>query len=372
MFEAGRNKDTHSGVGGRAPSEAQEASGNVFFEGQGALRAGDHFQDGSQVISGAPYVLINGKQAARVGDPVNNGATVKTGASTVLIGNQGGAEFGQAAARTALDAARERVFSGLTDPRDKLILCLPEMAANMYAVADERDKPGWAALSEGAARWLEGPAYIIKDKFDNGPGEPVWCEWSWLMRYKRFREAVAEIYKPENLFSPKAKQRLNKILLDDRCFEGAGREFTYITTREEWRVWREHAYQGSAMEFWKFHMINKINPWDALPDGLAVLANVTVYALPNGYTELLPNGKWKVCLRRVALFIHDGIEFNDADQTLGWWRCPEGVTIPGLGTQLRNSHFNAFRARTGYGRDSRVICEPTLAWVGFWSYETSL
>lgn len=88
MSEAALLGHMHSGAGENSPAPAVEGSPNVFIDGVPALRAGDHFADGSQVVSGAAHVKINGKPAARMGDTVSNGASVAQGCPRVRIGNK--------------------------------------------------------------------------------------------------------------------------------------------------------------------------------------------------------------------------------------------------------------------------------------------
>lgn len=72
-----------------------EHSPNVFINGKGAGRLGDHYtahgcvthpshQD--SIAGGSFSVFINGIPAARVGDPVTLGGAVQSGSGDVFIG----------------------------------------------------------------------------------------------------------------------------------------------------------------------------------------------------------------------------------------------------------------------------------------------
>jgi uncharacterized Zn-binding protein involved in type VI secretion len=386
MPEAATLGAPHSGVGVIPPSPAAQGSPDVKIEGKAALRVGDAFADGSSVSAGAPHVFINGKAAARMGDQVSNGASIVQGAASVKIGDKGGAAFGQSAVRAALDAARERVFAGLTDPHDKLILCLPEMAERSYAQASAIDKPGWQLLFEFSSKWVDGPAYRFSNqddsKYDNGPGEPVWAEWDWLMLYSRFRKAKDGILEQDRLFSPGAQAKLTSILMNEKCFTGEGTIFKHVTSRENWRSWRKKAFQGYSIdEFTNINIVNRfigliqmINlnwPLEPAVDGLSTLARVTIYALADGRTSRLPNGQWRVHINRVGLFIHDGVDFSSEDQTLGLWDCAHGFS-PVYGIPLANRHFESFRARSGYGQDLRVVCDLHVVNIEEYYYDVAL
>lgn len=72
-----------------------ESSSDVFINGLGAGRVGDHYAahgcvshaSHQDVISaGSGTVFINGKPAARIGDAVSIGGTVQGGSGNVFIG----------------------------------------------------------------------------------------------------------------------------------------------------------------------------------------------------------------------------------------------------------------------------------------------
>ena len=369
-----------------AGSPAVEGSPNVSIGGAPVLRVGDHFADGSAVDAGAPHVFINGKPAARMGDPVSGGGAILQGCPRVKVGNLGGAEFGQ---NLALDALTRLRDNPTLTPGERLALCLPEMAAAQAERVDEINRQGWIYLHEGTIKWLSRPAYIIKDKYDNGGQEPLWMDWNWLMRYDRFRDAAAELTTREYLTipapgEPDPKERLTRVLEADGAFAGQGTLFDHAAL--PWEKLREHAFQGKTIKTWASYL--DALDWDAgiIPDGFqAALADTTLYALAAGETRVSDSGERKVFIRKVGRFIHDGFDFN-YDQWLGNWECSENLMgyasmdsfreaafmrlhgrPLGISSRLDNAAFRRLRARAGYGCDFRSMCLPNIAEVEeFW------
>lgn len=82
-----------SGHGCWPPRPNDTASPNVFVEGLGIHRQGDHWMahccvscHDSILAAGSPSVYINGLQCGRIGDPVACGSKVMTGAATCFAG----------------------------------------------------------------------------------------------------------------------------------------------------------------------------------------------------------------------------------------------------------------------------------------------
>ena len=350
----------------------------VHCEGHAwAAHSSGGYTHNAHLASGAPHVTIAGRGVGRVGDPISCGDTVAQGCSRVTVGNNGGPGFG-----------REMIFKSMTDPKDKLVICLPEMAAAEAERVNARDRQGWLYLHEFTAKWLSKPAYTIRDKMDNGGQDPFWIDWDWLMQYSRFREAVAALvqreetgdgqdsWQPEYLFSALARARLAQVLAADGLLQKSG---AFDHALPPWTEWRDHAFQNKAMNYSKVQAVTLANG-RVVPDGLqAALANVAVYALAAGNTKVT-GGKTTITVTRVSAFIHDGFEFND-EQWLGNWECSqnskgfdswdaakETAGDPRLPSRLDNRHFRDFRARSGYGCDFRAICTPRLVWEGEHSY----
>ncbi|MBL8563802.1 MAG: PAAR domain-containing protein [Gemmobacter sp.] len=98
MPVATRLGDTGSGHGCHfPPTPAIEASGNVFVNGLGAVRQGDHYgahgcpscpapAHPRSLSGGSGTVFINGKPAGRVGDAIGCGGAAAAGSGDVFIG----------------------------------------------------------------------------------------------------------------------------------------------------------------------------------------------------------------------------------------------------------------------------------------------
>lgn len=95
MPAATRKGDYCTGHDACPPTDLVESSSNVFINGLGAGRVGDHYSThgcvghpGHQdvIASGSGTVFINGKPAARMGDPVSLGGVVLDGSGNVFIG----------------------------------------------------------------------------------------------------------------------------------------------------------------------------------------------------------------------------------------------------------------------------------------------
>jgi uncharacterized Zn-binding protein involved in type VI secretion len=94
MPAAVRLGDQCTGDGCFPPRVNDEASENVFINGIGAHRQGDHWithcctiicHDGT-LQTGSATVFINGKAAARIGDPITCGAAAAVGSPNVFFG----------------------------------------------------------------------------------------------------------------------------------------------------------------------------------------------------------------------------------------------------------------------------------------------
>lgn len=94
-MNATRLGDNCTGHDACPPAPLVECSPDVFINGRGAGRVGDHYSShgcvshpGHQdvISAGSSTVFINGKPAARVGDPVSIGGAVQGGSADVMIG----------------------------------------------------------------------------------------------------------------------------------------------------------------------------------------------------------------------------------------------------------------------------------------------
>lgn len=82
MASPARLGDLSTGHDGYPPRPAVEASSNVFIDGVGAVRVGDHYDFHNKpvgvnhngvVASGSTTVFVNGQGLAREGDPIDDG-----------------------------------------------------------------------------------------------------------------------------------------------------------------------------------------------------------------------------------------------------------------------------------------------------------
>lgn len=348
---------THTGAGEHGPSPAVGGSPNVFIGGRRMLRQGDGFADGSTVTGGAPHVRINGQKAARQGDAVSNGATVQEGCPRVRIGNCGGEEFG-----------REAIFASLTDPNDKLILCMPEIeAAEAEQCLLPHDRQGWIHAHECLLKWMRHKAYTSKGDMDIGGQEPYLVEWAWLVQYGRVQRALNALIEPGNLFHPDALANLTRFLEKEFAFSGAGMPFDHVTL--SLAKLREHAFQSQPLRY-ELPEATLVDGGRLVPDGLqAAIAQTRLFTVAAGLTKVTGSIK-TVIVKRIGVFIHDGFDFN-GDQWLGNWRCDEETKEFSIfyGVPVYNSYFRGFRARTGYGCDFRILCVPHVAWEGEYMYD---
>ena len=309
---------------------------------------------------------------SRKGDPVSCGGTVLEGSATMSIGDQGGEDWG-----------REFAFSLVKNPKDKLVLCLPEMAAAQAELENADNRQGWLYLHDFALKWRSRRAWVMPDDESNGGQEPTFIDWDWLMKYKRFRDAVDELTTEQYLMKPDARKKLTKILEKEGAFAGQGTPFDH--TILPWEELKKHAFQEKPISYSKM-----LAPDMKTPDGLtAAMGGLTVYALAAGETHVDPNGLRWITIRKIGRFIHDGFDFN-GEQWLGNWECSEEykgfksadtiMEVPferlgenmglevSLPSRLDNRAFREFRKRTGYGCDFRVTCQPNVVSVEEFSY----
>ena len=99
MSQAVRLGDSCMGHGDFPARANDEGSLNVFINGKGAHRKGDHWAahcnnvpvcHDSVAASGSPNVFVNGKALCRVGDSVACGSSMAEGSPNVFVNNLGG------------------------------------------------------------------------------------------------------------------------------------------------------------------------------------------------------------------------------------------------------------------------------------------
>lgn len=397
------DKTTHGG-------KVISASAMFSYGGIQVARVGDKVYcpkcDGTHtIIEGASFAFNNSLNITRHGDVVSCGARLLAGTSSKSV-------------EDAIKSAAPLP----TDEKDRLILCLSEMAANEAEKLSEPDKTGWMLLHDGIDKWLDKRAdkgCIIRDKYDNGGQAPTKVDWSWMMRYPRFARAVeefrqemADVFLPgsRNLLSEKVKSNLavclRKPQLPLRHKDCKIRGGFCVTLKEEgsclagtdpcpledgpfdhakldWSQWRGAAIHGKTAGIGLNNIgeilslpdiLTTTDDGKILPDGFQVaLGETTILALAAGKAESNSvSGKTRITVTDISFFIHDGFEFS-GDQYLGSWKCEPGQTglfiTSILSGSLWNSDFNRFRERTGYGCDFRSICDPELVVQGNFQYE---
>ena len=94
MPAVSRQGDPCTGHGNYPPRANDQGSGNVFVNGKGAHRQGDHWPQhcsgnschDSTTSGGSSTVFCNGKPLARIGDAVACGSVIAQGSKNVFAG----------------------------------------------------------------------------------------------------------------------------------------------------------------------------------------------------------------------------------------------------------------------------------------------
>ena len=92
--------------------------------------------------------------------------------------------------------------------RDRLLLCLPEIAEHEAARAHNHDDArGWMYLRSMLHKWFSGPGNANADASPSA----FWVDWDWMMRYEQACDAYEALIKSK-IFNIKARNQLGKIL----------------------------------------------------------------------------------------------------------------------------------------------------------------
>ena len=252
---------------------------------------------------------------------------------------------------------------------DKLILCLPEIAAAMAEKAQSfADRQGWLYLHEMFLKWLRGEANSNADYCS----APVWIDWNWVISFQRIREDYAAFtaHPPSgislgpNVANGAALQSLGRILEREGYLKNYTTSFNFIDS--PWQRWET-----------LYHTHMPVNSWPPLftdPDGLHVALNkFTLRALASGQVEHLGNGSHRIHLEKIAVFAHDKFNFEASAQPilddLRFWSCKQ-LSFSMLSKDgfigLNNSNFREFRNSFARGADFLVLSLPHLVetWPG--------
>ena len=273
-------------------------------------------------------------------------------------------------------------------PEEKLLLCVPDIAA---AMAEQQDRPedreGWLLLRRLLRRWFAG---VECDDALKSP-DVVWVDLDWVLQFQRAWSAYELIISEDGLLTEKSRLNLEYVLNIDKKFSPDSRvEFNYIT--DDHRQWnRRYAQQYTVfrygvttneipenfidddgdigdVEFQHGDMIQ--------PDGLtAAMGGFQIRAFVAGYTEPLQTGGHKIIINKIGIIVWDSFNFK-GKANLRHWRCSPPafalLQIPGS-MELTNDHFNAFRRNNHRGQDFLVLSRMrVLDILPEYTYETGI
>lgn len=175
------------------------------------------------------------------------------------------------------------------DDTDRLIICLPEIAAAEAENSNADNRKGWLYLHDMFEKWLAGSAN--NDALNYG-GEPLLVDLDWALTYFRAWAAYEILITPYFLFSESGKNTLTGILERDGKFSSSGIVgFDYINT--PWTRWRPDYFQ----------QITAYGMAAVPPDGLtAAMGNFVLRVLAKGFTRPT-NGKFIVNVQSIAVII---------------------------------------------------------------------
>lgn len=263
---------------------------------------------------------------------------------------------------------------------DKLIICLPEIAAAMARRARDdgrkKDAIGLEKLSAFFEKWLSGlptpvssnPEEYIKFMQKIEPGM---VDLNWVLEFPRAKEIYDEWIKldgaPGTVLSPAAGQILGKRLCENGLLDPSQDEITFDFT----------SYAPEKFEDFYFnHVIVPEIEYDDLDDqkmeGLfAALGAFTLAILGKGRAQNLGNGAWKIFVEHVCVYVRDRfnfetdkwwqILFEKVEPLLRYWNCEEKAFSKEKKdgyVGLSNSDFRNFRNKFARGGDFFVLSEP--------------
>ena len=262
------------------------------------------------------------------------------------------------------DAFVESLDPLLLTEKDRLLLCLPEIAEAMSkGKLNEHNRRGWLHLQSMLRHWFSGQAEAAEPKVKNPDAEPFWVDWNWVMSFQRARDKYAIFtrtnYDPygadqlePHVMNEAAQKSLGAVLCRDG-YMGVGRvdfDFTELPCQQ----WQQAYHTHIAV------------PRSVIPDGLQVaMGAFTLRALAGGWTE--PNGKGghAVHVTKMAVFVHDVFNFEEewTESTIGlmYWSCEHLAFNEGYEegyTKLNNGDFRNFRDQYGQGGDFLVLSQP--------------
>lgn len=319
-------------------------SSNVFVNGIPAHRQSDHWpthccgddcHDGV-LAAGCPGVYVNGLELGRVGDPVSCGSHVAMGSGNVFAGETTDEE--------KFEALRDAIESKKPTQKEKLLLCLPDIAEAEAGRQDNlADAQGWLYLQSMFYKWFTGRA----NADPNADKQPLWVDWDWVLSYGRAL-AFYQGFVEHDVLNSAACAQLGRNLQRDGKLTSQFETFDY--TLEPWSQWQAG-----------YHTLQSVWWGGGLPvDGLtAALATFTFRALASGCVVPNGDGTHTITVTGISVFVHDVFNFEGyAD--LRSWDCPkkEFHFFPGQGKPLENKDFRDFSTRTGFGNAFLVLSRP--------------
>ncbi len=245
-----------------------------------------------------------------------------------------------------------------SNDRDKLLLCLPNIAEAMAGKAENaKDAQGWLYLQSMFHKWFSGKANTNLESV-----APFWVDIDWilsfpraLLTYDKFITPLIPMTMDKNIANQAALEQLAIILCRNGYMTDKKKDFDFISL--SWQEWEE-----------KYHTLITVerNP---LTDGLMVsMAGFTLRALAKGAVEPLGNQKYRIHVTDMAVFAHDGFQFAEDDSyyanNLGWWSCnaleytPTNLSSQQDFFKLTNEIFRNFSKKYNYGSNFLVLSMP--------------
>jgi phage baseplate assembly protein V len=328
--------------------------------GYGEMFGNFHVREGGVK---AEHDLLAGDGSVSLLDHLHTGVEPGTGVTDIPVGGGGGGFGGYAGDGDQPEETRpdeiDRILSTITDPVDRLIRCLPSIAAAQAARESGAHRRGWEYLRDMLERWLGGRA---SEDAQSGMN-PYWVDWDWVMSHPRARAAHDQFtaknqsQEDHNMYNAPALNQLGEILCRDGYMGDEPLPFDF--TVSPWPEWKAgyHAHISVAR--------SRIEP-----DGLdAALAAFTLRSLAKGWTEPDGEGGHIVHVTGMAVFVYDTFNFEEEKgplaNELGSWRCePPGFSLrPSLSlnwTWLENKDLRNFRSKYGIGEDFLVLSQPRI------------
>lgn len=350
------------------------AGGNVLVESQGKVRieaplielAGEIALLGPVSAGGASGqalpVVINGSVVHRGGNFMSENDVIASGVSlkdhphenepTLPVATGGEVDDGDLkgwSAETA-DATESRAQNGyvslctakgmafkgssLATEKDKLLLCIPEIADAMSAKkAGSPDAQGWLYLATFLRKWFNG-----MPSNDKAARIGSFVDWDWLLQYSNVEAKLNEISSNTYLSTPNAKALLAQRLKDlepDVWASGGTFDHTVLP------VDQAHSYH--------YQSVSESVMWLHLLGLTATIGRYTLYAVAKGTVSVSGDVR-TITITGASVFLRDNFDFED-DYSLGNWGCENRNFSMALGTHVENLDFRSFRDRHTVGGD---------------------